>query len=289
VSLTVTNSSGSSTLERNAVVEVNPINGITKVPLVQDFESLDFPSAYWNYDNTDGSHWEKTKLASVSGSNSIYLKRDSLNNGQDDIFYTEDFDFSNVTAPVFNFKLGFANTSGSNDKLQISMSTDCGKSWLIKYSKSGNTLATTQTSALDFIPALTEWRQDGMNISAASGEDKVRFKFQFSSAGGNNIFIDDINIGGVTGFEDIYKNLLSLSLKPNPVSYQTELSFELVNTAYTSYSIKDITGRKVYEMQLGKLLEGQYEYIIENKYAPGLYFLDLKINEQHLFQKLVFK
>ena len=159
---------------------------------------------------------------------------------------------------------------------------------IIKYSKSGNSLSTTQNAAYDFIPVPSEWRQDGMNVNAAAGESKVRFKFQFSSAGGNNIYIDDINIGGVTAYEEVFRKLLNLSIKPNPVNFQTALRFELLGTAKVSYSIKDITGRTVYEKQIGVLNEGQYEYKIENDLASGLYLLDLNINEQHFIQKLVF-
>ncbi len=289
VTLSVTNSAGNSTLTRNALVEVSPAIATTLAPSIQDFETLIFPSNNWSYENNGGTHWETTTLASLSGTKSIYLQNDSANSTTEDIFYTENFNLSNATAPVFNFKIAFANRGISNDNLKIFMSTDCGQTWVLKYTKSGNSLETVNSTALNFIPTASEWRQDAMNISTAAGQPNVRFKFQFTADGGNNIFIDDINISGVTGFEQLNADAINLSLSPNPANQQTVLSFELITSANVSYLLTDVTGREVFKSKPEKLADGKHYFIIEKVFSIGLYFLNLKIDEQHVIQKVVFK
>jgi hypothetical protein len=289
VTLNLTNNSGSSTLVRPALVEVSPAIAATPSPMVQDFETLTFPSNYWYFENYVGTHWQTTTLASVSGSSSIYLQNDSTSIGTSDVLYTQSYNLSNITAPVFNFKLAFANRNDSNDNLKIFMSTDCGNTWVLKYTKAGSSLKTSSSAAFNFIPTSSEWRQDAMNISTAAGQPNVRFKFEFTSLGGNNIFIDDINIGSVTGIEKLNVDAINLSLSPNPAQNQTVLSFELFAPATVSYSISDITGRILLQSTNEKKDAGNHFYTIYNPQAAGVYFITLNINGQRIVKKLVFE
>ena len=287
VTLTITNSAGNSTLTRNGLIEVSPVIATTLAPAIQDFETVVFPSNNWSYENNGGTHWETTSFASVSGTKSIYLQNDSANIGTTDVFYTESFNLNNITAPVFNFKIAFANRNTSNDNLKIFLSTDCGQTWVLKYTKSGNSLETVNSTALHFIPSQNQWRQDALNINAASGQTSVRFKFQFTSEGGNNIFIDDINISGVTGFEELNSDIINLTLSPNPMQHQSMLSFELMTKAKVIFSLTDMASRVVLENKPEILADGKHNILIEKKFDAGIYLLTLKINEQHIFQKLM--
>lgn len=217
VTLIAYNSQGASTLKYSDYVEVLPIKAISGPLTVQDFETLDFPSGYWNSDSQSGSSWQITDKASFSGSKSVFLAHDDSNINTLDEFYTESYDFSNVSNPVLSFRLAFAQKNNSNDALSVYMSTGCSSAWNLRYTKAGNFLQTTTTDMDDFIPNIGEWRQDKVQINAAAGEEYVRFKFVFKSSGGNNIFIDDINFGGLSSANnDLPLNTFSIS--PNPTS-----------------------------------------------------------------------
>jgi len=289
VTLNLTNSQGSSTLVRPALVEVSPAIASTFAPSVQDFETLSFPSNNWYYENNIGTHWQTTTLASVSGSSSICLQNDSTSIGTSDVLYTQSFNLSNITAPVFNFKLAFANRNDSNDNLKIFMSTDCGNTWVLKYTKAGSTLKTSSSTAFNFIPTSSEWRQDAMNISAAAGQSNVRFKFEFTAQGGNNIFIDDINILGLTGIELLNADAINLSLSPNPAQQQSVLSFDLSAPATVSYSLSDIAGRILLQTTNEKKDAGNHLFTIYNPQSAGVYFITLNINRQKIVKKIVFE
>ena len=289
ITLTVTNSAGASTVTRTGLIIVLPATPTASAPALQDFETLSFPSPTWSIENANGSAWAITNIASVSGTYSIFLQNNVANNTTEDIFYSEGFNFSNLTAPSFNFKVAFANRNSSADDFKIYMSTNCGQTWNLRYSKSGNSLATTTDTSLNFIPTPNQWRQDGASINAAAGQSNVSFKFQFTSQGGNNIFIDDINIGGVTGLNDLTADEIGLTLSPNPALQQTVLNFELFTPAKISYSITDVTGRIVFETTPLKYSDGKQSIIIHKNFNAGIYFIKLKINEQQLLKKIVFE
>ena len=285
--LTVTNSAGSSTITRNGLVEVTPLIPITMAPQLQDFETLIFPSAPWTYDNTIGTHWEITSLASTSGNHSIFLQNDSSNFTTEDVFYTESYDLTNISTPAFGFQLAFANRNSSNDRLRVFYSTDCGKTWIMKYTKSGNALQTAGSSAINFIPAVNEWRQEGMNISAVGGISNVKFKFEFTSMGGNNIFIDDIQVASPTIIEDFMDNQPQISVYPNPSGSEMLMHIEIGLTSTFSYTISDIYGNPVFKMPPQKLPEGQHSFNIGNISQPGIYLLQVKINDRPFSKKLI--
>ena len=127
------------------------------------------------------------------------------------------------------------------------------------------------------------------DFNAAAGQSNVSFKFQFTSQGGNNIFIDDINIGGVTGLNDLTANEIGLTISPNPASQQTEIKFELYTPSKVSYSLTDITGRTIFEKSSIKYPAGNQNIIINKPINDGLYFIKLKLNEQQFVRKIIFE
>lgn len=289
VVLTVFNGSGSSSIVRNGLVNVLPAVPSLTAPVTQDFESLQFPSGAWGVENAAGSAWEITTNASVSGSHSIFLQRDSLNRETDDVIYTESYDFSNCPSPTFSFRLAFANVNASGDVLKIFMSTDCGQTWNMRYSKSGSFLATATDTAYFFIPSSGQWRQDGANINGAAGEAQVCFKFQFTSKGGNSIYVDDINIGGLPVKVQTMEDVDLIQLKPNPAYQQAILILDLPLSANISYTILDVAGRAVRSNDMQLLTAGKHAFEISRPPAAGLYFLLVRVNDQLSLRKLVFE
>ena len=169
------------------------------------------------------------------------------------------------------------------------MSTDCGQTWVMKYTKSGNSLETVNSTAINFIPTANEWRQDAMNINTASGQSNVRFKFQFTSDGGNNIFIDDINISGITSADEIDVNEINLTVRPNPASHHTAINFELMKSEMVAYELTDLTGRILIKSETEKLSADMHNIKIRNTFSTGLYYLNLTIGGKRYFEKVIFK
>ncbi len=289
VTLTAYNSSGSSSITRTSLVEVSPSIASTSVPAMQDFETINFPSGYWDVENITGTAWERNSLASVTGTHSVYIQSDSANMNTSDIFYTESFNLSNIAAPAMNFKLAFSQRNNSTDNLKVFMSTNCGQTWGLRYSKSGNSLQTTIDSSLNFIPASNQWRQESVQISTAAGNDNVRFKFLFTSQGGNNIFIDDININGIVGFNTVSRETQKIIIYPNPASNKAFIDINSEMPAPLNYSLENIMGQKVYSSPVSFISAGHQLIEIKRPLAGGMYFL--KVQTSHLLfeSKIIFE
>ena len=106
-----------------------------------------------------------------------------------------------------------------------------------------NAQLTTAPNQFSFTPSSDEWKQ--ATISSIIGPfcvENFRFKFEFKSGGGNDLFIDDINISyndytNITSIEN-----KSISIYPNPSS-----NFLTINAALNidNITIYDIYGKVI--------------------------------------------
>ena len=287
VGLIVSNDAGlADTLIRKGIVEVTPKNSINQ-PSMQDFETFTKLEDQWSVESEVGTTWEINQDAAFSGIKSLILIGDSLNNGTSDIFYTNSYNFGQLNSPEFSFKLAYAGSPTSKDQLKIFLSKDCGKTWQLKYSKTGQSLMTTSSEMDEFVPTeLSQWRTDFMNVASLKNESFVLFKFEFISDGKNNIFIDDISFGlsSTSGTsESIAQNI---TLYPNPTNGASTLQINTPISSDIQYAIKDIHGKIVSKDIVLDSLESTY-IVLSNPLHAGIYFIDIVINGSRHIKKWV--
>lgn len=76
--------------------------------------------------------------------------------------------------------------------------------------------------------------------------------------------------------------------QPNPFNTTSVITYELAKQAKVSLEIYDITGRKLTTINEGDKNMGKHNITIEaNKFAKGLYFYTLKVNEYSLTQRMI--
>ena len=169
-------------------------------------------------------------------------------------------------------------------------SVDCGKTWTLRYNKSGTALATAGVVTAAFTPTtLTQWRQETVPaMGTFSNQPNVRLMFSYNYTGdGNNIYIDDINVNGTVGIDDLEAGIQNLMLQPNPAKGETNLHFILSKNSVASITICDVAGRVADKRNLNSLPAGEYNYRIGQNLNPGIYFVQLTIDNKELVQKLV--
>jgi hypothetical protein len=67
---------------------------------------------------------------------------------------------------------------------------------------------------------------------------------------------------------------------PNPFSRSTEIAYELIDGSNVTFTIMDLTGRKVMEVNKGMMPAGKHTYTLEtNDLDPGVYFYTLKAGD----------
>jgi PKD repeat protein len=277
VSLTVTNSGGSGTVTKNTLVHVGgaPVNPI---PYAEGFETAgSFPGLDGQVINNDGGNtWTRVTNAGATGTASVMINNFSGNTpGETDDFITGGFDLSAFYVPMLTFKVAYAERDTSlNDLLTVAASDDCGTTWVTRYTKNGGSLKTVPGIRTSFfVPTATQWRQDSVIFPTMRYKPNVRFRFQNRSDGGNNIYIDDINITILpAGIEDA-GDLQGFAVYPNPSAGSATVRFSTQTREELLVQLLDVTGREVERLSSGTLAPGLHKFHTTASLPEGLYFV----------------
>jgi len=181
---------------------------------------------------------------------------------------------------------------------------NCGETWSIRKSISSSQMPTTSNTSSSFKPTdSTEWKEINVtNITSSYLVDNFRFKFVFTSGGGNNVFIDDINIWGVdnqgndvgapnmTGIQELFSEDAML-LYPNPTSGNTSLSFELVNNSESmQVELIDMVGKSIATIYNGQIAAGEHKFDISTEnLSKGIYLVVINSEGRSITKKLIVK
>lgn len=274
------------------------------MPIHDGFETASsLPNEDWSVGNPDNSHaWNVSTLAAKTGSKSLRLYNYGNQEGDIDEFTSTTYDLSDMASVTVSFQYAFAKKSSTNqDKLQFLVSYNCGETWVIRKTISSSQLPTSDNTTSNFTPSELEWEEGTVtNLTSTYFVDNFRFKFVFTSGGGNNVYIDDINIWGVdnsgadVGSPNMtsvneFSNENSISLYPNPASDYTGLSFELTEESKNvQIGLFDIVGKKITTIHDGELRAGTQKFNISTQnLTKGIYLIVVNKEGKTLTKKLI--
>jgi PKD repeat protein len=296
--LKVIGSGGSDSVTKSLVVNVLPGISTFKAPAKQDFENLNLRQSGWKTPaSADGLAWTLTSSASVSGSKSL-----SLNNisGVANISYSVSLpavDMNTSKDANLWFQCAFAQAASSSlDEFEIFVSTDCGNNFNSVFFRSGARLATTHTfypTSSVFVPKASEWKQYIVDLSAYKSVSNLIIKLVFTNNGGNNIYIDDLNIDhSTTGVEMPALETSNVNIFPNPASDMFTLQLESLKSEKCSFQLFDVTGRVVYNRDNFMIKPGTQEFTFNkqelNVTANGIYYIRILGSKNSILKKIMF-
>ena len=231
--VTLTASDGNTSISETKNNFIGVLQGLgAPIPFQEGFENPISVDDNW-FPNS--SLWEVSTGSSSSGNNSIKL--DNFNGTSNYKYELESntIDLSNESAVTIGFKYAFANTSSSNtDQFQILGSWDCGETWYVRKNISNSQLTTANNTGFPYSPQPSHWKQVYINnIINSFCVENFKFKFSLKSGGGNNLYIDDINIFPSSSL-DVNQLSQSIEAYPNPSS-------DLLNIKSTEYPLKQVT------------------------------------------------
>lgn len=266
------------------------------LPYFEGFESFTFPSNGINIDNPDGGiTWERDTVA-VMYSGVAAAKINNLintNYGQSDALLLPSFDFTTYTVtPYLFFKWAYAKSDPSySDELIVLVSKDCGVNWTQVFYRTGTNLVTGPTQTTPYIPdATTVWKTANISLSTYSTYSNVRIKIVNVTDGGNNLYIDHINLGSnITGIEESETNISQFEVFPNPSNGLINIQYYLRQSEDLSIKIIDMLGKTVYENSYKNKMSGSNKDFINTELSSGVYNISIQAKSGMINKKLIIK
>tara|TARA_R110000868_G_scaffold210477_1_gene460532 strand:+ start:1223 stop:3382 length:2160 start_codon:yes stop_codon:yes gene_type:complete len=295
VILRVGNSSGADTLVLQNVVVVSDTNqSISGFGYVQGFEAANSIGGDWiSYSPTGGPEWSRAPVGFNSGFSAFLLNNNSASN-QQDILMSPAFDLTNVLNPTFQFRVAYrARNINSNDVLRLGVSLDCGATWSNRIFLTPSSMSNGLQLTGQYVPSNTsQWLLFNIPTTAAMrASENLKVRFEFTSGGGNNIFIDDFKIiGQPVGLEDQKLQESNFFIYPNPTSNgRANIQFKPdQKVKQASLFVSNILGAKVQEIYSGALNNADYKFTLNtSNLSPGIYFVTLQSEEGRITKKLV--
>ena len=268
VSLTITTGAGSNNHSKTSYINILSPTQAGNVPYDEGVENTTFPnhpsdnSRNWSVSPTGAVQWSRTTQAAATGAASVRVNLRSAASGNMYNLISPSFNLSQVSSAEakVTFKVAHAmRESGSDERLRMYVSKNCGETWSVRYNKNGSQLATNGGSLVTgtFVPSASQWRTETVSLSLVAGEPHVMLRFEATSAQQNNLYLDDINIFGSTvGIEESSLAEGGTSIFPNPVIDDAELRVNMNRAEMVKVEVLDLNGKllmsKNYQLEAGE-------------------------------------
>jgi D-alanyl-D-alanine carboxypeptidase len=201
-------------------------------PLIEDFENSVFPPEGWISVPDVFMQWGRTLLTSFTGT--ACAVKCNYADWHIGARYNLDLPMVNLNGinnPTLYFTYAYAATPQHFDTLKIQISADCGSNWQTLFYKGGHDLRTTQYYTINpFFPDTDQWRTEIISLGAYTGD--VIIRFQDICGYGNNLFIDDVQVGWPVGTNELSSQPGTMNIYPNPSS--TKVTIESPAKGYLS-------------------------------------------------------
>lgn len=238
--------------ENNTKLLIANFPNQASIPYVEDFETtiIDWSLLNTSFDNSSMSVKNAPNLILDNAAFSFnYFESSNDKYGELDWLISPNYDLSALPTADFNFKYAYAPVSGHvTDVLTVAVSTDCGitfKEANYIFQMFSPSLGTSNTTNQSFIPSgPSDWRNVSLNLTDYAGNSNLVLAFIAHNGGGNNIYIDDIDITSdnilAYNLGIVEVNDLPLSSCSNDIFPTVEIKnfgFETINNFELEYSI----------------------------------------------------
>ena len=316
ITLTVTNSQGSDSYTDSNLVYVCEPTASISAPYYEGFEDPNiFNTGRWTSVNFDANNkynnnitwFTQTTSAAHNGNGSAMLNNYDAH---------ANFDIDEIISPAINMtavptakmQLSFYYSWASAnqylnglDSMVVYGTTDCGVTW--KVLSSGSKLGSTGGNAVlnaGYVPsrftpttAPAYWKQVTINLPTATWQiANAHFKIRaFTSIHGNNLYIDDFNLGQAavpTGIEQA-NTVTGVELFPNPTTGDATLNVQLENAGKVAVKVYDISGKLIMNPFDGWMSAGENNVAIDGyaRLSHGVYIVNIVAGESVVQKKLI--
>jgi hypothetical protein len=264
--------------------------GLVTSPATEGFENAAFPPAEWALENPDGGiTWKRTTDAAKTGNASMLIPNyNYTSTGTIDKFISSVIsDAASYDTMYVSFDYSYATrlATGTADTLELQITTDCGQTFTTIWKQYGSNLQTASAVSGAFIPgAANDWASVNINLWQYVGTKNFQVYFVAKGNKQNNLYIDNINIYGITVPPLLKKQ--GYLIYPNPFSGQFFIrNYEVPVTLQGAY-VYNALGQLIWSKQYNGNAYTQMPVDLGN--APrGIYFVKLQYTDRSVVQKII--
>lgn len=287
VTLTATDGSVSDVETRTAYITVLPSGA--SIPFFESFESYATTADIANFeiDNSvaSTSTWALTNTAGSTGSKSMKLGNFTQSGSNYDELISSPVDLSGITSATnvtLSFKYAYRKKASTNSEiLKVFLTADCGDSWQQRKTITGNSLSSFSETT-SWTPTSADWTTVHMtNVTSQYWNENFRYKFRFEATGGNNIYLDDINIypgapsnENVLGIEEQIA-VEGLSVYPNPTDGELNVTFNVVSPKPMTFVVTDVLGKLIQTQNIQASTGANAVILSTEGISSGMYLLQI--------------
>lgn len=301
VVLAATDGSTNDSETKTSYIRVLPAS--SSIPFLEGFEDLTTLTNIeeWEiYDSGNNVKFEITSSTSHSGAKCAKLANFGQSVGNIDELISRPIDLSVIPGSgsvTLSFRYAYARkTTGNDEYLKVFITNDCGSSWAQRKTLHGGLLS-DDVSSSNWTPTAADWITVHMtNITNTYFVDNFRAKFSFESDGGNNFYLDNINLYSgapseelVAEIDAIDANVNDVTLYPNPVDNELNVSFSLTDANQTTVTIQDVSGKIIQSHNINGAAGSNLVMMDTNELATGMYFLNIIVAGQQRSVQFVVK
>lgn len=300
VTLEATDGSSNDSETKVGYIRVQP-NAIS-IPFLEDFESfatLNNIDEWEVYNPGNNAKFELNTSFGHTGTKCVKLNNFGQPAGQTDELISAPVDLSVLQSTddiTLSFRYSYVKRYASNDEwLKVFISPDCGDNWAQRKTIHGDLLSPLAQNSSWTPSSMDDWTTVHMtNVTSNYFTGDFRYKFEFESDGGNNFYLDNINIyfGDPTdelSVETLGTEFKDFALYPNPADEEINLRFNVKNDVKASVVLTDLSGKVTQERTINAISGSNLVMMDTNKLAQGMYFVTLKAGSASQTLSLIIK
>jgi PKD repeat protein len=264
-------------------------------PYSEDFEAQDETLTDWFVTGeVQGFTWEFNPEVGYLSDNSVYLENYNIVTEGQVAFTSQLIDLSALDTAFISMRAAYAKKLDSGyEAMRVFINTDCSDEWQFKkLFTASNALPSVEPTDAFFVPQSDEdWNYLLVdNIDPEERTENFRFRIVFYPNGGNNIYLDDINLGEDNIFTAVQQPELDavVNVFPNPTSGDVTIEVDLQNQENLTLRLLSMDGRQI--IQDGPLLlsPGKHNLMLSvNSLSAGAYLLEIQGESGATHKKII--
>jgi len=277
-------SDGTNSLEERKSTFITVLNDGATIPLMEGFEGSDnIDYSFWRTENPDGNNkFDISSDAAYTGNHTLKLENFGQAAGSIDAIVSQPVDLSNATEDVtISFRHAYRRTDPSNrEYLKVLISNSCGEDWNQRRTLSSSLLGTDIATSSWAPASQNDWVTTHVLLPNSYLVDNFMVKFEFESDGGNNIYIDDINIYSgpsepILGLEENNGFIQSFNVYPNPANDVANVSFTTETNQTVNVSLVNMMGQNIQHTTIHAKTGENLVMLNTNNIEAGVYFVNI--------------